>query len=115
MAITQAGSLVTSNTAAMTVAPSYGDTANRKNLELLIQLRWIAVCGQILTILVVRFGLGIALPLGPMALVLMAVLALNLISLVWLRRHMRVTHRALFIALLLDVAAFSAQLYLSGG
>jgi two-component system, sensor histidine kinase RegB len=99
----------------MTVAPSYGDTANRKNLELLIQLRWIAVCGQILTILVVRFGLGIALPLGPMALVLMAVLALNLISLVWLRRHMRVTHRALFIALLLDVAAFSAQLYLSGG
>lgn len=106
---------MTLNTAVATLAPSYTDTANRKNLELLIQLRWIAVCGQVLTILVVRFGLGITLPLGPMALVLMALLVLNLISLFWLRRHIRVTNRALFIALLLDVAAFSAQLYLSGG
>jgi len=27
-------------------APSHIDTANRKNLSLLIQLRWIAVLGQ---------------------------------------------------------------------
>jgi two-component system sensor histidine kinase RegB len=96
-------------------SPSYSDTANRKNLALLIQLRWIAVVGQIVTILLVSFGLGIQLPLGAMALVLAALVTLNLISLVWLQQHIRVSTRALFIALLLDVAALSAQLYLSGG
>lgn len=94
---------------------THGDTANRKNLALLIQLRWIAVVGQIVTIAFVRFGLGITLPLHAMAVVLAALVALNLISVVWLRRHIRVNNRALFVALLLDVIALSAQLYLSGG
>jgi two-component system sensor histidine kinase RegB len=98
-----------------TTASTHGDTANRKNLALLIQLRWIAVVGQIVTIGFVRFGLGIALPLQAMAVVLTALVVLNLIGIVWLRRHVRVTNRALFVALLLDVIAFSAQLYLSGG
>lgn len=95
--------------------PTHADTANRKNLALLIQLRWIAVVGQILTIVGVHYGLGIRLPLAPMALVLAALVVLNLISLGWLRRHRRVDNSALFIALLLDVAALSAQLYFSGG
>jgi two-component system sensor histidine kinase RegB len=37
--------------------------AARKNLAQLIQLRWIAVAGQIITIAVVQFGLHIHLPL----------------------------------------------------
>ena len=32
---------------------THADTANRQNLALLIQLRWIAVVGQIVTIVVV--------------------------------------------------------------
>ncbi len=99
----------------LTTASTHSDMANRKNLALLIQLRWIAVIGQIVTIAFVRFGLGIALPLHAMAVVLTALVVLNLIGIFWLRRHMRVTNRALFVALLLDVIAFSAQLYLSGG
>ena len=53
-----------------TPAPSHIDTANRKNLALLIQLRWIAVLGQVVTILVVHYGLDIPLPLPQMGLVL---------------------------------------------
>lgn len=94
---------------------SHVDTANRKNLALLIQLRWIAVLGQIVTILVVHYGLDIPLPLPQMATVLVALLALNGLSLVWLRRHLHVSDHALFIALLLDVAALTVQLYFSGG
>jgi two-component system, sensor histidine kinase RegB len=96
-------------------APSHIDTANRKNLALLIQLRWIAVLGQVVTILVVHFGLDIALPLPQMALVLGALLALNGLSHLWLQRPLQVSSRALFIALLLDVAALTTQLYFSGG
>jgi two-component system sensor histidine kinase RegB len=96
-------------------APSHVDTANRKNLALLIQLRWIAVAGQVATILVVHYGLRIPLPLPQMAMVLGALLALNGLSRVWLRRRLHISSHALFIALLLDVAALTVQLYFSGG
>lgn len=91
------------------------DTTNRKNMILLIQLRWIAVAGQVATIAAVQLGLGIALPLGPMAVVAGALVLLNLVSLLWLRRGAEVSNRALLIALMLDVVALTAQLYLSGG
>ncbi len=91
------------------------DTANRKNMLLLIQLRWIAVIGQILTIAVVETGLGVALPLRTMALVMAALVLLNLASHAWLRQRQTVSSAALLIALLFDVLALTAQLWLSGG
>jgi two-component system sensor histidine kinase RegB len=101
--------------AATPSAPSHIETANRKNLALLIQLRWIAVLGQVATVLVVHYGFDIPLPLPQMAMVLGALLALNGLSHLWLRRRLHVSGRALFVALLLDVAALTAQLYFSGG
>ncbi|GFE85883.1 two-component sensor histidine kinase [Steroidobacter agaridevorans] len=95
--------------------PSHIDTANRKNLALLIQLRWMAVLGQVVTIAIVHFGLRIPLPLAPMAMVLGALLALNALSHLWLRQHLHISSQALFSALLLDVAALTVQLYFSGG
>jgi two-component system, sensor histidine kinase RegB len=91
------------------------DTTNRKNMLLLIQLRWIAVVGQIMTIAVVHWGLDIALPVSQMAVVLGALIALNLGSHVWLRNRTDVRNRGLLIALMFDVAALTAQLYFSGG
>ncbi|WP_232831147.1 ATP-binding protein [Peristeroidobacter agariperforans] len=96
-------------------APSHIDTANRKNLALLIQLRWMAVLGQVVTMAIVHFGLQIPLPLAPMAMVLGALLALNALSHLWLRQHLHISSQALFSALLLDVAALTVQLYFSGG
>ena len=98
-----------------TFAPSHIETANRKNLALLIQLRWIAVLGQVVTILVVHFGFRVPLPLVQMSWVLGALLALNGLSLLWLRRRLHVSGKALLMALLLDVAALTVQLYFSGG
>ena len=94
---------------------SAADATSRKNLILLIQLRWIAVAGQIATIAFVALWLHVTLPIEAMALVLAALVVLNLASLVWLRRAREVGDRELFLALILDVLALSAQLYLSGG
>ena len=47
-------------------APPISNVANRKNMLLLVQFRWIAVVGQLITIAFVQYGLGIPLPLLPM-------------------------------------------------
>jgi two-component system, sensor histidine kinase RegB len=96
-------------------APATRDETNRKNMMLLIQLRWIAAVGQIVTIAVVELGLGIQLPLEKMVLVLAGLLALNVVSFLWLRGRPEVSNRALLLALMLDVTALTAQLYFSGG
>lgn len=85
-----------------------------RNMLLLVQLRWLAVGGQLGTILVVDGLLGVHLPLVPMASVLAALVLLNLATLAR-RSQWSDTNLPLFLALVLDVAALTAQLYLSGG
>jgi two-component system sensor histidine kinase RegB len=89
--------------------------AGLHNMTLLIQLRWIAVAGQIATVVFVRVWLGVALPLYPMVAILAALVVLNFATSVWLGRQREVGTRALFVALLLDLVALTAQLWLSGG
>ncbi|WP_218123169.1 ATP-binding protein [Sphingomonas sp. NFR15] len=84
-------------------------------MVLLVQLRWLAVAGQLATILLVQFGMGVELPLRAMALVLAALVLVNLASLSLLRQRRTITNSELLLALLLDVAALTTQLYLSGG
>ncbi|HVI29277.1 ATP-binding protein [Hansschlegelia sp.] len=91
------------------------DSTARKNILQLVQLRWIAVVGQIVTIAAVQFGLGVDLPLAPMAVVLAALVALNIATLLRLRRQARVSNTGLFLALAFDAGALTAQLYFSGG
>lgn len=85
-------------------------------MQLLIQLRWFAVVGQVITISLVHYGFGIHLPLPAMALVLLATVFTNLGYIYWYRSHRRrISARNLFLALLADVLALAIQLYLSGG
>lgn len=81
----------------------------------LIQLRWIAVCGQIATIVFVHFVLGIHLPLTPMAVVLAILIAFNLFSMLHWRSRETISNEGLFFSLLVDVFTFTAQLHFSGG
>lgn len=81
----------------------------------LIQLRWIAVTGQVATIVFVHFVLGIALPLKAMAVVLALLIAFNLFSMLHWHDREEVTNEALFFSLLVDVFTLSVQLHLSGG
>ena len=99
----------------ITDATGAEDATGLKNMQQLIELRWIAVVGQVATIAAVHFGFGIRLPLGPMAAVLAVLIAFNLASLWFWRREREVSNTELFIALLVDVAMLTAQLYLSGG
>jgi two-component system, sensor histidine kinase RegB len=96
-------------------AASVENDAGRKNMLQLIQLRWIAVIGQITTIIVVTVGLGIHLRLPQMLSVLVCLIAFNLGS--HLRWHERrvVSNRELFFALLVDVGSLTALLYFTGG
>src|ERR1700712_2594928 len=96
-------------------AAGVDNASGLKNMQQLIQLRWIAVIGQIVTIEVVYYGFGMALPIDLMLTVLGALTAFNVASLLRWRVHREVTNAELFVALLVDVGALTAQLYLSGG
>ncbi|MGG6461531.1 ATP-binding protein [Solilutibacter silvestris] len=96
------------------LSPSRESTGMR-NLQQLIQLRWIAVVGQVLAIAYAHFILAIALPLQPMLLVLAMLAAYNIASQIVAKHRRRVTNQALLLALLVDVATLTAQLHFSGG
>ncbi len=99
----------------MEATSSIQETADKRNLLLLIVLRWLAVGGQIAAILIAQFWLGIKLPLLPMAGVVLFLVVLNLGSLYRCRSSAVITNTELFLELLLDVGALTLQLYLSGG
>ena len=91
------------------------DVTPHKNLQQLIQLRWIAVIGQIVTIMVVHYGFGIHLPLNHMLALLTGLVVFNVASMLRWRIRRAITNGELFVALLVDVGMLTAQLYLSGG
>ncbi|MCX5478252.1 ATP-binding protein [Kaistia geumhonensis] len=100
---------------ATTLLAGTAETTNRKNLLLLIQLRALAVLGQVVTILYAAFVLGITLPLVQLFVVLGALAGLNLLALLRYRITTGITSAELMMQLLLDVAALTMQLYLTGG
>ncbi len=89
--------------------------AGLKNLHQLIQLRWFAVIGQIFTIEVAHYSLALRLPLVQMLLVVGCLALYNAASWLRWRSGLRVRPVELLLALLVDVAVLTVQLYLSGG
>ncbi len=88
---------------------------NRKNLLQLLWLRLIAIVGQVLVILFVNYFLEISLPLPQMFGVLLVLLIVNLVSFFRYKSQKQISDGALFVELVFDVAALTAQLYFSGG
>lgn len=94
--------------------PPAPEDAAARNMRLLVLLRWLAVGGQLATILTVHYGFGIRLPIAAMAVVLAALVMLNVMT--WLGHpHWPVTNFQLFGSLVCDVVALTVQLHLSGG
>lgn len=89
--------------------------AGLKNLHQLIQLRWIAVVGQIFTIEVAHYTLHLDLAVREMLMVVGCLAIFNVVSLLRWRTGRGVRNVELFLALLVDVAVLTVQLYLSGG
>lgn len=93
--------------------PSVENTA-AENMRQLTHLRWIAVAGQTVAILLVHFGLEFPLPLFEMLAVVLALAAANLLAIIAFRGRRVQNHQVMF-ALLLDMGALTLQLYFSGG
>lgn len=90
------------------------DTVAAENMRQLIQLRWIAVAGQTLAILLVHYGLGVPLPIVEMLGVALLLAAANLLATMALPRH-EVRGGEVMLALLVDMGMLTLQLYFSGG
>ncbi len=98
-----------------TASDLHTNPAGHKNMLHLIQLRWLAVVGQITTISVATTAFGIQLPLPQMLAVLACLIAFNIGSHLRWHEQQEVSNRELFFALLVDVGSLTAQLYFSGG
>ena len=77
-------------------------------MQLLIQLRWLAVAGQVLAIYAVEWVLEVRLPLLLMLAAPAALIAVNLLSMARIRISANVSGIELFVALMADVAALIA-------
>ncbi|WP_372748150.1 ATP-binding protein [Litorivivens sp.] len=96
------------------VSNSDSDTLS-KHMRQLVQLRWMAVLGQLLTILVTHFSFGVELPLQKMFGVLAALVVFNGLYEISLRLGRRIHALEIFVGLLVDMGTLTFQLYLSGG
>jgi two-component system sensor histidine kinase RegB len=92
------------------------EMAGSRNMLLLTHLRWLAVLGQLIAIFLVGIVLQVALPIAPMIVIAVALGFLNLVTLIVLSTGRRpVANWELFVALVVDFAALTTQLYMSGG
>ena len=80
-----------------------------------MQLRWAAVAGQFVTLLIVGAGLGFPIHWGPALAAIGASVMLN-IGLQWLyRRHERIDSTSALVHLVFDLVQLSVLLFLTGG
>jgi two-component system, sensor histidine kinase RegB len=84
-------------------------------LRLLFWLRVVAIASQSTVILFVHFGLGIELPLGPLAATLCALAAWNVFVRFRIRKSTEVRHEEVALNLLVDAIAFTSVIYWTGG
>ncbi len=91
------------------------ESAARINLRWISRLRWGAVAGQVITILVAGRFLTRPLPVAAMLEVCGALAVANLALGAWLARGGRPTDRTSALNLLADIGALTALLALSGG
>ncbi len=105
----------TRDTTEPTAPAGSGELAGARNMQQLVQLRWIAIAGQLATILFVRAVMRIPLPLAPMLLVIAAQAAFNVLSWLHWRRREEAGALAPLLSLLFDVACLTALLHYTGG
>ena len=95
------------------------------NADWLMKLRWVAVAGQLTTIIVVVFALRIGVQITPLLLALGVTAATNVVFTFWLRRmraelrsgmlDRHIWHRVFLSLMLLDLVVLTLLLYFTGG
>ncbi|MBH67425.1 MAG: two-component sensor histidine kinase [Rhodospirillaceae bacterium] len=84
-------------------------------LRTLTLIRWVAIIGQVLTLLVVHFGLGFQVPLDSALAIVGASLLLNLVVITGHPKTIHLGERAAATFLAFDILQLAALLYLTGG
>ena len=98
-----------------TGAPALARGANPLRLETLVLLRWLAVAGQLITVVFVQYGLGYDLPIGPCLLLIGLSMMLNVGLLIRYGPAHRPSSRLAFLQLAYDSVQMGGLLYLTGG
>ncbi|MDZ4696381.1 MAG: ATP-binding protein [Deltaproteobacteria bacterium] len=85
------------------------------NFQWLARLRWAAIFGQVTTVLLVRFGLNVAIPILPLfgVITFLVLFNLGIVPHLLTRTELQVRHVAL--GMILDMTVLTALLMLSGG
>jgi two-component system, sensor histidine kinase RegB len=87
----------------------------RISLRTLVPIRWVAITGQALTILIVHFGLGFTLPLVPALGVVGGSVLLNVVLILLRQMAARLGERDAALCLGYDILQLAILLYLTGG
>ena len=88
---------------------------HRLRLQTLVRLRWLAVAGQLTTVIIVYFGLGFPLPLGPCLAAIAVSAWLNIYLTIRYRANLRLRNRYAVLLLAYDILQLAVLLYLTGG
>lgn len=90
-------------------------SGRRLRLETLIRLRWLAVAGQSISVIVVAFWLKFPLPLLPAAVLIALLAAVNFFLAVRFAPAHRLTPASAFTLLAFDLCQLMALLFITGG
>jgi two-component system sensor histidine kinase RegB len=92
-----------------------GRHSRRLRVDTLVKLRWLALLGQAVALIVTYFGLRFSLPLGPCLLVIAASAGLNIGLRIRFGRTDRLEDVPAALMLAYDILQLTALLYLTGG
>jgi two-component system sensor histidine kinase RegB len=92
-----------------------GSGLGRVSLRTLIVIRWVAILGQLTTVVLVRFGLNYDFPFYAALSVIAVSVLLNLAATIQGRAGLRLGERDAFLYLAYDILQLSVLLYLTGG
>ncbi|MDA0362183.1 MAG: sensor histidine kinase, partial [Proteobacteria bacterium] len=84
-------------------------------LRTLIILRWLAVLGQTVAILIAKFGLNLQIDMGFCILVISSSIIINLVAIFIFPENQRLPERYFLLMLLFDLIQLGVLLYLTGG
>src|SRR5437762_2848809 len=101
--------------ATLTALPEQRATFDRISLRRLVLIRWVAIAGQAVTLLVVHYAFDFRVPLLPAFLVVGASVALNLFITFYRRVATRLGEREAAFFLGYDLLQLGLLLYLTGG
>ena len=90
-------------------------TTGRIRLRTLITIRWIAVFGQVIALIVVSYGMGYQVPMLPAAIVVAVSALLNIAAMIQSRTLVRLGDRDATLYLGYDLVQLTVMLFLTGG